>query len=72
MKNFLSQFTVATTFMLALYSPPALAESKAVEGAKEDFQTFKGEVATSLDKIDKDLHVLKEKAKDMMLAVLNH
>ncbi len=40
------------------------ADSKTVEGAKEDLHSFKKDVKNSLSKIDKDLSALSSKAKD--------
>ncbi len=62
--GFMRNFLILAT--LSLFLQPALvhADSKAVAGAKEDLQSIKKEIDHSLVKVDKDLDVLKEKAKD--------
>jgi len=60
MKNLL----IFATLSLFLQSSFLHADSKAVAGAKEDFQTIKKEIDHSLVKVDQDLDALKEKAKD--------
>jgi hypothetical protein len=60
MKNLL----LLASLSLSFHSSLIYADSKAVAGAKEDFQTFKKEVDKSLVKLDQDLEVLKEKAKN--------
>lgn len=52
-----------TSLVFTFIASFACAESKAVEGAKEDIQSFKAEVKQSLKKVDKDLQDLTKKAK---------
>lgn len=55
---------IFTAITFSLSGSFAYADSKAVAGAKEDIQEFKQSVKQSLDKIDQDIDLLKEKAKD--------
>lgn len=57
-------FLIIATLSLFLEPSFVHADSKAVAGAKEDLQAIKKEIDHSLVKVDKDLDILKEKAKD--------
>ena len=46
-----------------LFVPHALADSETVKGAKKDLDTFKSEMTTKLNEVDRQLDELRAKAK---------